>query len=358
MRGLRNPWQISMRRAPAATIFRNGPAAGHQTPARLKQPSTGKPMPQRPDPHESKPQDLTAQDRAGDRPSPEAALRAKTRELEERLKELDCLYGISRLIEKTGASIREILEGAAAILPSAWQYPEIACARVAVDSMTATSSRFKETPWVQSQPIKVGGRFVGHVAVFYCEKTPPEFEGPFLREERNLLNEVAETLGRVIERLKTEETLRHRERELAVKNQELQEVNTALKVLLRQREKDRAELEENVARNIKELILPYLNQFRSAGLSEGREEVLEFIEESLKNVASGFQRRLTDICLGITPTELRVAELIRQGKTTKEIADLLNSSTRAVDFHRSNLRRKLQLKDRKTNLRSFLMSTL
>lgn len=308
------------------------------------------------DQHNPKPQDRSTPDPDGDRLSAETILRKKTRELEERVKELDCLYGISRLIEKADISVQDILDGAAAILPSAWQYPEITRTRITVGSMTATSSPFRETPWVQSQPIRVGGYPVGCVEVFYAEEASPEFEGPFLREERNLLNEVADILGRVIERLRTEETLRQRERELALKNQELQEVNTALKVLLRRREEDRAELEENVAKNIKELILPYLNQFRSAGFSEGREQLLEFIEESLNNVASGFQRQLTDICLGITPTELRVAELIRQGMTTKEIADLLNSSTRAVDFHRSNLRRKLQLKDRKTNLRSFLIS--
>lgn len=306
--------------------------------------------------HNPKPQDRSTLDPDGDRLCAETILRTKTRELEERVKELDCLYGISRLIEKADISVQDILDGAAAILPSAWQYPEITCTRITVGSMTATSSPFRETPWIQSQPIRVGGYPVGCVEVFYAEEASPEFEGPFLREERNLLNEVADILGRVIERLRTEETLRQRERELALKNQELQEVNTTLKVLLRRREEDRAELEENVAKNIKELILPYLNQVRSAGFSEGREQLLEFIEESLNDVASGFQRQLTDICLGITPTELRVAELIRQGMTTKEIADLLNSSTRAVDFHRSNLRRKLQLKDRKTNLRSFLIS--
>ena len=139
-------------------------------------------------------------------------------------------------------------------------------------------------------------------------------------------------------------------------NQELQVVNTALRVLLRKREEDRSELEERVARNIKERILPYLKKLKIRGLDEAQKELVDILETNLKDFASGFQRRLTNICLSITPMELRVADLVRQGRTTKEIADLLNSSTRAVEFHRMNLRKKLNLKEKKTNLRSFLLS--
>ncbi len=286
----------------------------------------------------------------------EFILQEKTRELQERVKELDCLYGISRFIERPGITIPEILQGAVHALPKAWQYPRIASARIVFHDLTVTSKRFRETPWVQSQSIKVRGKAVGRVDVVYLEKAPPSDEGPFLCEERNLLDEVAERLGRVIERMKAEEELRERERDLALMNQELQEVNTALRVLLRKREEDRAELEDRVAKNIKDRILPYLKRLKTRGLDESQKELADILETHLKEFASGFQQKLTHLCLNVAPMELRVADLVRQGRTTKEVADLLHSSPRAVEFHRMNLRKKLRLKEKKTNLRSFLLS--
>jgi hypothetical protein len=286
----------------------------------------------------------------------EIILQKKTRELQERVKELDCLYGISRFIERPGISIPEILQGAANALPRAWQYPDIASARIVCDTLTLTSKKFHETPWIQSQSIKVRGQTVGRVDIAYLEKAPASDEGPFLQEERNLLDEVADRLGRAIERMRAEEELRERENDLALMNQELQEVNTALRVLLRKREEDRAELEDRVAKNIKDRILPYLKRLKTRGLDEGQKELADILETHLKEFASGFQQKLTNLCLNVTPMELRVADLVRQGRTTKEIADLLHSSPRAVEFHRMNLRRKLSLKKKKTNLRSFLLS--
>ena len=292
----------------------------------------------------------------GEKSVPGGSRMKKTLELQERVKELNCLYAISRFIERPGISIPEILQGAVDALPSAWQYPDIACARIVVDNMTMTSRNFRETSWIQSRHIKVRGKTVGRVDVLYLQEVPIRDEGPFLREERTLLDEVAERMARVIERIKAEEELREREKDLALMNQELQEVNTALMVFLRKREEDRSELEDRITRNIKERILPYLKKLKTRGLDETSEELVNILDANLKDFASGFQRRLTNICLSITPMELRVADLVREGRTTKEIADLLNISTRAVEFHRMNLRKKLDLKHKKTNLRSFLLS--
>jgi len=286
----------------------------------------------------------------------EIILQEKTCELQERVKELDCLYSISRFIERPGITIPEILQGAVNALPRAWQYPDIASARIIFDTLIVSSRRFRETPWIQSQSIKVRGKAIGRLDVAYLEKVPASDEGPFLQEERNLLDEIAERLGRVIERMRAEEELREREKDLALMNQELQEVNTALRVLLRKREEDRAELEDRVAKNIRDRILPYLKRIKTRGLDEGQKELADILETHLKEFASGFQQKLTNLCLSVTPMELRVADLVRQGRTTKEIADLLHSSPRAVEFHRMNLRRKLSLKEKRTNLRSFLLS--
>jgi hypothetical protein len=293
---------------------------------------------------------------AGKSQGTENILQERTRELHERIKELDCLYSISRFVERAGISIPEILQGAVDALPRAWRYPPIACARIVLDALTVTSKDFRETPWIQSQPIKVRGKAIGRVDVAYRKPAPKRDEGPFLREERDLLDEVAERLGHVIERMTAEEELRKREKEMALMNQELQEVNTALRVLLRKREEDRYELEERIAGNIKQRILPYLEKLQTRDLDGSQKELVHILETHLKEFASGFQEGLTQIDFSITPTELRVADLVREGRTSKEIADLLNSSPRAIEFHRMNLRKKLNLKKKKTNLRSFLLS--
>jgi DNA-binding NarL/FixJ family response regulator len=276
--------------------------------------------------------------------------------LEERIKELDCLYSISRFIEKKGISLPEILQGAVDALPKAWQYPQIACARIILDRLVVTSKNFQETPWIQSQSIKVREKNVGRVEVVYLESAPEKDEGPFLREERNLLDEIADRLGRVIEKMKAEEELRAREKDLALMNQELQEVNTALRVLLRKREEDRSEFEDRVAKNIKQRILPYLERLKTRIPEESRKELVNILETNLYEITSGFHEQMVRFGFNLTPMELKVADLVRQGKTSKEIADLLNSSMRAVEFHRINLRKKLNLKEKKANLRSFLLS--
>ena len=98
-----------------------------------------------------------AKRQAGKMQGTEIILQEKTRELQERVKELDCLYGISRFIEKPGISIPEILQGAADALPSAWQYPDIACARILFDTLIVTSRKFRETPGSSRNPSKSGG---------------------------------------------------------------------------------------------------------------------------------------------------------------------------------------------------------
>ena len=149
-------------------------------------------------------------------------------------------------------------------------------------------------------------------------------------------------------------TLKEHEQDLMTKSEELREVNTALTVLLKQREKDRRELEERFVSNIKEKILPYISKIQKGSLSPSQQVLLETIETNLKEVTSPFL--ITVKQFGFTPRELEVSSLIKEGKTTKEIAEFLCVSTRAVESHRDNIRKKLALPDRKTNLRSFLMS--
>jgi len=155
----------------------------------------------------------------------------------------------------------------------------------------------------------------------------------------------------------TEQMLKDREKALKAQARDLKEVNIALKVLLKKREEDKKEIEEKVLVNVKELVEPYLEKLKGCRLSDRQETFVSIIEGNLENIISPLARKLSSIHLNLTPSEIQVANLVKHGKTTKEIADSLNVAERTVCFHRENIRKRLGINKTKTNLRSFL-STL
>ena len=132
-------------------------------------------------------------------------LRQKTGHLRERVKELNCLFAMADLVSRPEASMEEILQGTVDLVPSGWQYPEITCARVQWGNQAFDTGNFEETPWTQSCDLLVYGERVGCVQVCYLQDKPPCDEGPFLQEERSLINAIAGRLGRIIERRQTED---------------------------------------------------------------------------------------------------------------------------------------------------------
>jgi DNA-binding CsgD family transcriptional regulator/putative methionine-R-sulfoxide reductase with GAF domain len=158
------------------------------------------------------------------------------------------------------------------------------------------------------------------------------------------------------EKKQATKTLEKREKELELKTKNLEEVNAALKVLLKQRDEDKVELEEKVIFNVKELVLPYLEKLEKGKLNILQKSYIGVLESNLNEIISPFVHKLSSSYLSLTPKEIQVADLIKKGKTTKEIADLLNSSARVIDFHRNNLRKKFGLINKKTNLRTHLLT--
>jgi DNA-binding CsgD family transcriptional regulator len=160
----------------------------------------------------------------------------------------------------------------------------------------------------------------------------------------------------VSEKKRGEHVLRQREADLQIKTKSLEEMNTALKVLLRRREEDRTEIEEKILVNVKELVSPFLEKLKSTKLHPRQLAYIDILESNLKNIISPFSRKLSSTYLSLTPTEIQIANLVKQGKTAKEIAELMNVSTGTIEGHRKNLRLKLGIKNKKANLRSFLLS--
>ena len=144
----------------------------------------------------------------------EEALQKRTHDLDERVKELNCLYAIASLVEKPGISLEEILQGTVDLIPPALQYPEIACARVVLEDQEFRTNNFEETTWKQACHIIVHGDRIGTLEVCYLEEKPERDEEPFLKEEEHLLNAIAERLGKVAERKRAEEAL-HKSQEHA-----------------------------------------------------------------------------------------------------------------------------------------------
>jgi PAS domain S-box-containing protein len=135
------------------------------------------------------------------------ALQQRTHDIGERVKELNCLYGISFLCDKENISLDEILKGTVDLLPSSWQYPDITCSRIILENEEYISENFRETDWKQASDIIMHGKPIGSVEVCYLEEKPESDEGPFLKEERSLINAVAERLGHITERKRAEEAL-------------------------------------------------------------------------------------------------------------------------------------------------------
>ena len=144
------------------------------------------------------------------------------------------------------------------------------------------------------------------------------------------------------------------EESLDIKSRSLVEVNIALRVLLKQREADKSELEENILSNVKELILPYVERLKKSRLDAAQSSAIDIIEGNLREITSPIIRKM--LTFGLTPKEIEVVSYLKAGRSTKEIAELLGVSLRGVEFHRYNIRKKLGLDRKKVNLGSYLLS--
>ena len=160
----------------------------------------------------------------------------------------------------------------------------------------------------------------------------------------------------VTEKVRAMEELQRSEAELKLKTEHLEEMNTALRVLLNQRETDKVEMEDRILANIKNLVLPYLDQLGATLKTDLQRNYLSILSANLNEIVSPFTQRLSAKYMHFTPREIQVADLIRDGRGTKDIAEILMVSESSIVFHRHNIRRKLGIVERKVNLRSYLKS--
>jgi len=156
---------------------------------------------------------------------------------------------------------------------------------------------------------------------------------------------------------KAEDAVRCREKELQDKNAQLEEMNTALRALVKLREHDKSEIENRISTNLQQLAAPLIEKLQASGLDDRQKIYVKLLSVNLDEITSSFNQILPPHFLVLTPVEIEVANLVKHGRPTKEIASLMNISARTVDMHRLNIRRKLGLRKKGTNLRSYLLST-
>lgn len=280
-----------------------------------------------------------------------------TNALRERIKELNCLYGIARLAELHPDSVADLLRELVKVLPYSWQYPELACARIMFKGETYKSNGFKMSRWRQSAQIFMYGEPVGEVAIFYREECPPADEGPFLREERALLDALAERIGGTAMRISAEIELQETNRQLMLERKALKEANAALRGVLTRIEEEKQDIYRDVKTNIDKIIIPLLHAL-ALELPRGKWKYIEVLQSNLQEITSPFVSSLSENCLSLTPTEVNICNLIRNGLQTKEIAQIRGVSTATIKRHREHIRRKLNLANKNINLATYLQSTL
>lgn len=153
-------------------------------------------------------------------------------------------------------------------------------------------------------------------------------------------------------------SLRGRLEDLEMKYYKLNEINNSLNTLIKQKENEKKDFESAVLSNIKELVMPYISELQKTGLNPRQQAFVDIIQINLNNIISPFVQKITSKYLNLTPTEIKIATFIKEGKTAKTIAKILNVSESAVNLHRQHVRDKLGLSKKKIGLRTYLLSMI
>jgi PAS domain S-box-containing protein len=180
--------------------------------------------------------------------------------------------------------------------------------------------------------------------------------GTAIRDDQGNPIRVIGTDTDITQHQQAEEALREKDTKLEQQSKNLIEMNTALKVLLEQREKEKTGIKENMLANLKKLVIPYIEKLEKTKLNQDSQTFVNIIKSNMNDLISPFAETLSSKYFSLTPSEIQIADLIKHGKTSKEIASILNVSHKAISFHRGNLRKKLGLLNKKVNLRTYLQT--
>ncbi len=195
---------------------------------------------------------------------------------------------------------------------------------------------------MQSSRIYVYSEPVGEVAIFYLEECPPADEGPFLKEERALLDALADQIGTIATRISAEMELQEINKQLSLEHKALQESNAALRTVLARIEEEKNEVYRNIQTNVDKVLMPILLAL-ALEIPQAQSKYVQMLKTNLEEITSQFVRRLSNLYHSLTPTEVSICNMIRNGLRTKEIAQIRGVSAATINRHRENIRRKLKI---------------
>ncbi|MBU1087699.1 MAG: helix-turn-helix transcriptional regulator [Candidatus Omnitrophica bacterium] len=272
-------------------------------------------------------------------------------DLGERVKELHCMYGIMRLIEKYESSIDKVFQGTADLIPPSWQYPAVTHACISYAEKTYYTKKFRKSKWKQTADICAEKQKVGTVDVYYMKKMPESDEGPFLKEERALIQGIANRLGSFIERKDALSLLTESQKLLEQKNVDLNKKNIALKELVSQFEIEKRNLAKKVSVNAQRLLLPLIERLATINVPK---EYVKALEDSVNQIASEFGPIITHSKFRLSAREIEVSHMIKSGLSSKQIAQILSLSFQTIEAYRKTIRKKLGLTQQGINLATYL----
>ena len=274
-----------------------------------------------------------------------------------RVKMLTCLLDISQVLESHRSDLPALLTEVVRLLPPAWQYPDVCRARLVFDDQEYRSPAFRLSNWKQEADIVVLGQKRGVIEVYYLDQMPDCDEGPFLKVESNLLICVAERVANVVEHEQTEQKLQATLKELRVERAALQQSNVALHSALERVTAERQATQEAIVTNVDNVLMPLLRTLDQE-LPADKKRYVSLLRDNLREITSPFADKLSRAFMSLTAVEIRICQMIRDGLTTKDIAQTRNVSPATVARQRERIRHKLGLIGTDANLATYLRTFL
>ena len=277
------------------------------------------------------------------------------KDLAERIKELNCLYNISRLFSQRSLSLETLLDEVIDIILPAWQYPERTCGRISLYNREVRSKNYRASNCIITETINTEDSRIGFVEVGYLGSDHRDPDVAFLDDEKRLLKAIAELLGNIVEKKEAELSLKQTTLELHKQKAELENKNIALREIISQIEIEKKALQDQLRLNIELTVLPLIKKLQNLKLSrDAWLNYLKILQQNLEDIHSTFAKKVTSDRVKLSPREMEICNLIKNGLANKEISELLQISILTVERHRHNIRKKFRIANEKINLATFL----
>lgn len=287
----------------------------------------------------------------------EKELKIQKKALTERVKELNCLYSMSKIIGQENLSIAETMDTLLVIIAPAWQYHDHARVRIVINDGEFVTSGYKHSPYTLKNDLYVFGKKAGFIEICYGGITFENDEECFLAAEKKLLKAIAELIGNTIEQKTIDKNLKATALELQEQKKELEEKNIALKELLAQIEMEKTQIKKQILFNVEHFIFPILGKLKSRPqVNTAFTKYLHILEKNLSEITSPLSRKIIENKVRLSPKEFEICNFIKSGFSNKQIAEILYISVLTVERHRHNIRKKLGIANQKVNLSTYLQS--